>query len=255
MSEEQTELKENIAKLEAILFEHFKNSPEVYIYDYFSSLRNKIDLHREESIQSIHKRSDELIKELNEIEQKCNDNLKNKLNVPEFETQDIAKYKETLRNPNVNLSEIREMVENMKTSILNFQDEIQMFKSDLTMNQIISFEPNDCIDSFGKLDIKIDDGPSEASFQFVINNFSKFKKSKESRWSQRTCFVRNAPWTIQAESTQLDNGSFDLGLFLCCDKDSSSSDEWSISTETEFRILHLTDLQKSVVIRTYFIKI
>ena len=70
------------------------------------------------SIQSIHKRSDELIKELNETEKRCSDNLKNKLKIPEFKTKYSAKYKDALRNPNVNISEINEMVEKLKSSIL-----------------------------------------------------------------------------------------------------------------------------------------
>ena len=118
------------------------------------------------------------------------------------------------------------------------------------MKQIISFEASDCINSFGKLDIKIDEGPSEATFQFVINEFSKFKESKEARWSHRTCIVRNAPWKIKAESIKLDNGDFDLGLYLCCTKDRSASDEWSFSNQYELRILHLTDLQKNFVVST-----
>jgi hypothetical protein len=253
LSEEQIELKDNITKIEAILVDHLKDSPEEYVYDYFSNLRNQIDLHRDMSIQSIHKRSDEMIKQLNETEQRCKANLKNKLNVPEFETQIIAQYKDALRNPNLNLSEVNEMVEKLKSSVLNFQDQLKMFKSNLTMNQIINFVPNYQIlfDSFGKLEIKIEEGLSEASFQFVLNEFSNFKESKESRWSQRTCFVRNAPWVIKAKSIEKDNGDFYLGLYLFCNNNTSLSDEWSFSVQYELRILHLTDLQKNIVGSTY----
>ena len=117
LSQEQKELKANITNIEAILFDHLKNCPEVYIHDYFSNLRNQIDLHREKSIQTIHKRSDEMIKELNETENKCNDNLKTKIKVPKFDTQDINKNKEAVRSPNVNLSEINEMLEKLKSNI------------------------------------------------------------------------------------------------------------------------------------------
>ena len=139
LSQEQKELKAHITKLEVLLSSHEKSNPEEFIFDYFGSLRNQIDLHREKSIETIHKRSDELINQLNEIEQRCKANLKTKIKVPHFQTQDIAKYKACLREPNVNLSEINEMVEELKSSVLNFQDEIKMFKSDLTMNQIINF--------------------------------------------------------------------------------------------------------------------
>ena len=123
------------------------------------------------------------------------------------------------------------------------------------MNQIINFEPNDCIDSFGKLDFKIDESRPEATFQFVIDEFSKFKKSKETRWSQIPCIVRNAPWKIDAKPVQVDNGDFDFSLYLHCNKDRSSHNEWSISIQYEFRILHMTDLQKNFVRRTLLIKI
>jgi hypothetical protein len=245
LNNEQKDLKANITRLEALLSSH-KNSPDEFIFDYFASVRNKIDLHREKSIETVHKRSDELIKELNAIEQRCKANL-TKIKVPRFQTQDIAKYKNALRNPNLNLFEINEMIEALKSSVLNFQEEIKMFESKLTMNQIINFEANDRIDSFGKLDIKIDDGPPEATFQFVLNEFSKFKESQVERRSNRNCIVRNAKWTIHAKLNQLDNGDFDLGLSLHCKKDSSSSDVWSISAEIEFRILHIKDPEKNFV--------
>ncbi len=114
LSQEQKELKANITKIEAILYDHLKECPEVYIFDYFSNLKNKIDSQRKKSIQSIHKRTDELIKELNETETKCKVNLRTKIKVLEFETQDIIKHKEALRNPNLNLCEINEMVEKLK---------------------------------------------------------------------------------------------------------------------------------------------
>jgi hypothetical protein len=246
LSQEQKELKANITKLEDFLLDRMKDSPEEHICVYFSNLKNKIDSHRKKSIQSIHKRSDELIKELSETEQRFKDNLKSNLKVPEFETEKIEKYKETLRNPNVNLSEVSEMVEKLKSSVLDFQYEIKMFKSSLTMNKIVSFEPNNCINSFGKLDTKLDKNRSEATFQLVLNEFSKFKESKQERRSQRTCFVGNAPWKIEAQSTQLDDGHFDLGLHLICNKKISPYVDWSISVQYELRILHLTNLQKNV---------
>jgi hypothetical protein len=93
LNKEQKELKANITKLDDLLSSHDQSNPDEFIFDYFGSLRNKIDLHREKSIETIHKRSDELIKQLNEIEKICFDNLKRKIKIPEFNTKDIAKHK------------------------------------------------------------------------------------------------------------------------------------------------------------------
>ena len=138
------------------------------------------------------------------------------------------------------------MIEKLRSSALDFQNEIQKFKSSMIMNQIISFEPNDCIESFGNLDIEIDESRSEASFQLVIDDFSKFKESHKARVSQN-CYVRNVPWKIQANSIRCENGSFNFGIYLRCQKDRSSPVDWSISTNFEFSILHMSDRDKNFV--------
>jgi hypothetical protein len=48
--------------------------PQVYIHDYFAEITNKIDLHRDQMIESIHKRSEEMLNKLKLIEQKCYQN-------------------------------------------------------------------------------------------------------------------------------------------------------------------------------------
>jgi hypothetical protein len=55
---------------------HKSNSanPQLYIHEYFAAIRNKIDLHRDQMIESIHKRSEELLNKLNNMEQECYQN-------------------------------------------------------------------------------------------------------------------------------------------------------------------------------------
>jgi hypothetical protein len=54
-------LNEMITKLEKI-------DPTEYVYDYFKNLRDRVDLHREEMINEINKKSEEFIKKLYELE-------------------------------------------------------------------------------------------------------------------------------------------------------------------------------------------
>ena len=68
-----------------------------------------------------------------------------------------------------------------------------------------------------------DESRAEATFQLVINDFSKFKDSRESRLSPTPCIVRNLPWKILAMSKQLNNREFVLGYFLQCNADCEST--------------------------------
>jgi hypothetical protein len=105
----------------------------------------------------------------------------------------------------------------------------------------------------GNLEIEIDESRSEASFQLVINEFSKYKESVKTRVGQ-SYFVRNVPWAIHANSILCENGSFDLGIYLRCHKDMSSTVDWSISTKFEFRILHMAVRKKNFVRGKFFTK-
>ena len=91
-----------------------------------------------------------------------------------------------------------------------------------------------------------DESRSECTFQFVLNDFAKFRESKESRLSP-ACVVRNLPWKMLAMSKQLTNRDFVLGFFLQCNADSDST-RWSIYASAELRLLHVSgDPEKSLV--------
>jgi predicted RNA-binding Zn-ribbon protein involved in translation (DUF1610 family) len=50
--------------------------PQLFIHEYFAAIENKIDLHRDQMIDSIHKRSEELLNKLKMIEKECYENEK-----------------------------------------------------------------------------------------------------------------------------------------------------------------------------------
>lgn len=116
-------------------------------------------------------------------------------------------------------------------SIENNNDESMLSTSASNLNN------NDNID---------DESRAEATFQLVINDFSKFRESRESRVSSTPCIVRNLPWKILAMSKQLNNREFVLGFFLQCNADSEST-RWSVCAAAELRLLHLMDQEKNLV--------
>ena len=87
---------------------------------------------------------------------------------------------------------------------------------------------------------------AEATFQLTIENFSKFKDSRESRLNTTPCIVRNLPWKILAMSKQGSNRESVLGFFLQCNADSESA-RWSVCAVAELRLLHQTDPEKNFV--------
>ena len=106
-------------------------------------------MHRESSIETIHKRSDALIQELNDIEKECNAIYVSQMQQLTFNTQEIVDFKEFVRKPTINLQEINQILAKATSTISDIQRRIDSFKSELTMNRSIIFEPHDRITSFG----------------------------------------------------------------------------------------------------------
>lgn len=91
-----------------------------------------------------------------------------------------------------------------------------------------------------------DESRAEATFQLVIDDFTKFKENKESRLSPQACIVRNLPWKILAMSKQTNNREFALGFFLQCNAESEST-RWSVCAVAELRLIHQTDPEKNFI--------
>ncbi len=86
LNELQKRIKDSYEKLEKTIKDHDSLNSE-NIYEYFSNLRNEVDLHREQLIEEINKKSEEIIKQLKELEEKC------KLNAAKIEKIDLVKFK------------------------------------------------------------------------------------------------------------------------------------------------------------------
>ena len=55
--------------LNQLINEYEKLKSDAFVYDYFSEIRNKVDLHREELVKEINERSEEIIQKLKLIEE------------------------------------------------------------------------------------------------------------------------------------------------------------------------------------------
>ena len=58
------QIKDSFNNLNKLIHEYEKLNPQSYINDYIEEIINKVDIHREELIQEIHKKSNEIIKQL-----------------------------------------------------------------------------------------------------------------------------------------------------------------------------------------------
>jgi hypothetical protein len=82
-------LRENILKYQEI-------NPDSFIYNYFSEIRNQVDLHRDELKKEIDDKSDEIIQQLKEKEERCKLNAQKieKVNLNELKNNDLEACKQ-----------------------------------------------------------------------------------------------------------------------------------------------------------------
>jgi hypothetical protein len=248
----QMEIKHSYEKLEKKLKEHENLNSENLIYDYYSNIRNQVDLHREQLIEQINKNSEEIIKQLKEMEEKCKLNAANlvKMNLDKLINKDMNEYKYQLRQPylkdydlNILYSDINDMIDDIQQDINNFKNE------SLTYQNIQFQEENSNL--FGELKveeiqkpIKAEAKRAEGTLRFLINDFSKFKESGEGRYSEDKCILRGLEWRIKAKPTKLEDGTFAFGYYLRCE-DKNHSKKFPIWAKFTGKLLHLNNPDKN----------
>jgi hypothetical protein len=109
------QVKEKFDQLENVIdffYEKHLDRPQLYIHEFFAEIRNKIDIQREifiaknlkQNHERIHKRSEELLSRLKQLEQECYQNeIKiEKINLKEDTKDEINEFSEYLRLDNLN---------------------------------------------------------------------------------------------------------------------------------------------------------
>jgi hypothetical protein len=115
---------------------------DTFIYDKFSKLRNQIDLHREQMIEAIIERSDEMLSALNQLEQECKNNRSTVSDLQMIKLdENLLKIKNSLYSPKLRTEELIELRVQLDSKLNEAEDFINKFESELLMNQEITFIP------------------------------------------------------------------------------------------------------------------
>ena len=114
------------------------NDPESFVFDYFASLRNQIDLHRDQMIEEINKNSEKLLKQLKEFE---NETKKNGNKIKRIQINDYAAKNASniLREPDLNLEMLLRLQNDLNNSMSKLDKKRKLNENLLKMNREIEF--------------------------------------------------------------------------------------------------------------------
>lgn len=189
--------------------------PEYFINNYYTELRNMIDLTKEEKIQMIEEKYSNVIKETYDQEKEC------RLKIAEIEAD---KLKEIVNVNFINRAKMRALYNSKELKDFEkIRYYFNRYKQDLLLNKEHKFVPSINIinkNNFGDLIStnveKIDENRSNGIIKFVLNDFSKFKADRKLCFSTEWCIIKNKSWNIYAgiqETKSYNNGlSFFVGL-------------------------------------------
>jgi hypothetical protein len=176
LSPKQIETKKSIELIEAIIINYQSSdlaNSDTYLYEYFSKLRNQIDLHREKIIEAIQIRSEQLLKELSDLEQQCKLNKCNldEVNLNSFTTNQIPLWKHLLSTPDLNQTQLQTLYNDIILNAIDIRSKIEKYKKDLLMGKSWTFKPFDS-SIFGRILIKEANNYSNISNYENINSDS-----------------------------------------------------------------------------------
>jgi hypothetical protein len=166
LGELQKYMSNSIAKLESKLKEHKSFNSEEIIFDYFSNLRNQVDLHREQKIeqikkelkekisdqiiQQIHLKSEEVLSFFKKEEEKFKENAKN-IKLDDFNAPGLSLWKNRLREPDFKEEEAQILYFHINDKIREIDNYISKYKNDCLMNKKIEFVPSKLDHFFGEI--------------------------------------------------------------------------------------------------------
>ena len=152
----RNKIKTSFEELSESIEEYENINPGCFVFDYFADIRNKVDLHREELKKEIDERSDEIIRQLNEKEEKCKANLSKieKTNLDELKNDNLPAWKQKLRKPNENEVDLYDFAPILNDIIQIVKKELSNLKNSLLDNESIKFEKYDKSSLFGELIIE-----------------------------------------------------------------------------------------------------
>ena len=148
-------IKQSFEELSESMNDYENIDPDVYVFDYFGEIRNKVDLHREELKKEVDQKSDEIIQQLKKREEKCKSNLSKieKTNLDELKKRNVPSWKLQLRNPNKNEIELNELSSLLNDNLKIVRNYKRKYENNLLDNQSIEFLKYEKSSLFGQLNI------------------------------------------------------------------------------------------------------
>ena len=122
-----------------------------YVDDYFAEIKKRVDINKQESIQEINKKSDQIIKILKQKEEKCKENAKKivKVDHQHFLNNELPSWKQ--RSKKLDKDGLENLLENIKQKIKSVNCEIENIKNQLILNESIEFKKHETKQRFGEL--------------------------------------------------------------------------------------------------------
>lgn len=116
--------------------------PDRFIYEYFAKLRNQVDLHRDEMMEEINKRSDQILAELKSLEDelKTNRDKVDTINVFDFIQENS---RDSLRETELNSDKLLSIQNDLIIKISEFENKLHLYEIELKMNRDIEFSKSD----------------------------------------------------------------------------------------------------------------
>ena len=150
---DELKLKESSNKLNRLIQDYERIDPDVFIFDYIGAFKNKVYSHRNEIIEEIHIKSEDLIKNLKQREQKCYSNSAKfkRMNLDKLKSADLRAWKNLLRKPDLKQKELIDLLAKINEKLTNVQKMAKNYKNNLLMNEAIYFEKYEKSSSVGKL--------------------------------------------------------------------------------------------------------
>jgi WD40 repeat protein len=211
LSEINKKVLNSIAKLEPKLIEHKSINSEEIIFDYFSNLRNQVDLHRElkleqirdpeelicnEIIEQIHLKSEELLSFLKQKEEKFKENSKN-FKLEDFNATGLSLWKNRLREPDFKEDEATILYFHINDKIKEIDYDISKYKNDCLMNKKIEFIPSKFDNCLGEIEMKTDKFKISNEFGKLIKNFNQHEN-----WVDSIQVIEDANKLISASNDE-----------------------------------------------------
>jgi WD40 repeat protein len=168
----------SINELESKMKEKKSIKSEEIIFDFFSNLRNQIDLHRDQAIEQIHKKSEELLAFLKEEEDKCKENDVNIKNVmlEDPNPHELPSWKNLLRKIDFKKEEAAILLNQINDKINQIKYDISKYKNDCLMNKKIEFVPFKIDNYFGDIEMKTNLFKVSNDFGKLIKKFNHIKE-------------------------------------------------------------------------------